>query len=271
MLALEQLEERLLPSINPPVPNPEITIVSINADPQTATVQYLAQNYLSLVPGVGAGSVVQVIQQTNSKPMTMSDIYLDVQNLITIGSVVPGPHTLVLVELDQAPIDNTDASYHSEILDGVGSPLLPFSVVWQQPNYTIPLTHELNEASAGWEDVDPVSWQYFWLGGYKVSDFVLPNGSIYTGPPATIPQTPPTINQQPAPTQPQPSFDQLYTLALEEYQALFYGTVARYFGSYQQQALDFQQAVRNNPAYGTSLGAYVVQEVDLLFMENWHF
>lgn len=215
-LNLERLEDRTLLSINPPIPNPQITILAIGTDPQTVLVQTLANDYLALVPGVG------------------------------------------------------DASYHSEILNSTGGPLLPFTVTWTQPDYMIPLTHELNEAASGWEDVDAVSWQYFWLDGYKVSDFVLPNGRVYSSnnnipTPIPIPQT-----VSPTSTIPsyQPPLPQLYTLAVEEYQALFYEVAARYLGEYQSVALSYKHQVADNPATTTSQGQYVIQLVDQLFIQN---
>lgn len=268
-LVLERLEDRTLLSINPPIPNPQITILAIGTDPQTALVQTLANDYLALVPGVGAGTVIKVIQQPNPGSMTISDVYLDVQNQITLGNIVPGPHSLMVVELPQAPTDNFDASYHSEILNSTGGPLLPFTVTWTQPDYTIPLTHELNEAASGWEDVDAVSWQYFWLDGYKVSDFVLPNGSVYSGPniPTPIPM-PQTVSATSTIPSYQPTIPQLYTLAVEEYQALFYGIAARYLGEYQSVALSYKHQVADNPATTTGQGQYVIQLVDQLFTQN---
>lgn len=268
-LEMERLPDRILPSINPPVVNPQITIFAYGVDPQTALVQTLANDYLALVPGVGAGTVVKVVQEPNLGPVTMSDVYLSVQSQLVAGAVTPGPHSLVLVELSAAPTDNLDASYHSEILSSNGGPLLPFAVVWPQNDYSIPLSHELAEASAGAEIVDPVSWQWFWLNGYKTSDFVLPDGDIYSGPPSTTTSAPPLrIPTAPIaqPVSGSPSLPQLYTLALEEYQALYYGMAARYFGDYQSLAASYQQQVADNPVANTGEGQYVIRLVDQVFM-----
>lgn len=278
---LEPLEDRICPAVvvfhgGAVLAHPEVTNAYVGVPANLdAFAQVLVGPYASLLSpyGVGQGKLAASVSLPNQGAITDAQVQQLLTQEIAAGVLpAPGANSVYMVYLPEQTTDHVGSGgYHSYF--NLGGLPVPYSVVFTQPSETVAAAHEFAEAATdpipgtGWttlggiqlEIADLYDGQSFSLGGFLVSEFALPDGSMVRPPSMPLLLMPPVPpGPQPhAPADPLAVWRDLAGIAVDQFEALTFRCLVlidpRDFAG---RAAAEQQQLASHPSLHTPPGQY---------------